>query len=142
MKDKFLNFIITYGLALGGFFVIIIGLIGIRNYYLNYEITKTNEKVTVRIIECYSRISPLAKYGRKDYFIKFEYNKKVHIKRTLSKYCKKIEGQLYIEMLVNDKKDSFIFVDEVEDKVVIISSFLLIIVGLFIAYKGLKEEIS
>jgi putative Mn2+ efflux pump MntP len=45
-------------------------------------------------------------------------------------------------MFANDKKNSFIFVDEFEDKTDVFSSIILIIVGLFIVYKGLKKELS
>lgn len=124
-----------------GLFVVLLGINCIYNYYLDYEITKRNEKVSVRVIECDTNPSFSGRHGRNRY-IKFEYNNKVHVKRTSLKYCKKIEGELYIEMLTNKEKDRFVFIGELDETIEHISSLLLITIGFFITYKGLKKEKS
>ena len=133
MKDKILSFISNYGLIVGGIFMIMISIIGLRNGYLDKQITERNETVKVKVIDC-------SETGNRHYFLKFEFKGKTFVKRTKSLYCEKISGKSEIEMLSNKKNDRFIFSDEYKTDNDYFFSSILGLMGIFIIYKGSKSK--
>ena len=133
MKDKILSFIAKYGLVIGGMFMIMISIIGLRNGYLDKQITERNKTEIVSVIDCSSS-------GNNSYFLKFEFNGKTFVKRTKSSYCKKISGKSEIEMLSNENNDRFIFADEYKTDNDYFFSSILALMGIFIIYKGRKKK--
>lgn len=113
----------------------LISLIVLRNGYLDKEITERNEKVIVKVIDC-------SEDGNRSYFLKFEFNNKVFVKRTEFKYCKEIEHTNKIELLSNKSYDRFIFPDEYKTNNNFLFGFLLSAIALIIIYKGNKDRLN
>lgn len=132
MKNKTLTFIIKYGLIMGGIFMLVVSSIIIRNGYLDKEITERNEKVVVKVIDCYET-------GKRNYFLKFEFENNVVIKRTKAKYCRNIKDTNVTELLTNENHDRFIFVDEYETNNDFLFGFILSGFALTIVFKGYKS---
>ncbi|MEN3323580.1 hypothetical protein VP395_07565 [Mariniflexile soesokkakense] len=128
--NRFFNFITENGLAIGGFFMILISCIVLRNGYLDEKITEKNNYVKVRVVDCYE-------YGKRNYFLKFEYDEKTYVKRTKALYCEKVSGKNEIEILINDNKDGFILLDEYENDFTF--GIILFSISLVIIYKGVKK---
>ncbi len=74
--------------------MLFISSIIIRNGYVDKEITKRNEKVVVRVIDCYEA-------GKKNYFLKFVFENKIVVKRNKAKYCKNLKNKNQTELLTN-----------------------------------------
>jgi len=132
LGNKILKYLIKYGLILGGIFMILVSLIIIRNGYLDKKITESNKTVNVKVIDCYET-------GKRNYFLKFEFNGKTFVKRTKEKYCKKINDTENIELLTNQNNDRFIFADEYETDNDFVYGLLLLGFATLIIYKGYRN---
>ena len=132
MKNKILIFIVKYGLIIGGIFMLLLSSIIIRNGYLDQEITERNEKVTVKVIDCYET-------GKRNYFLKFEFKNKEFVKRTKAQYCRKLVNKNETEMLTNKNRDRFIFSDELDTDNDFLFGFILSGIALVIIFKGYQS---
>ena len=112
--------------------MLLISLIVLRNGYLDKKITERNKTELVKIISCYDS-------GNSNYFLKFEFNNKIFVKRTKGFYCQEIYGKDEIEMLSNKNNDRFIFLDEYETDNDFFFGSILSVLALFIIYKGMKK---
>jgi hypothetical protein len=117
---------------MGGIFMLLVSLIIIRNGYLDKEITDRNEKITVKVIDCYET-------GKSNYFLKFEFENKVFVKRTKSIYCRNLKNKNETELLSNKKHDKFIFIDEYETDNDFLFGFILSGLAFVIIFKGYKS---
>ena len=113
--------------------MIIISIIGLRNGYLDKQVTERNKSVKVEVIDC-------SETGNGHYFLKFKFKGKEHVKRTKYLYCDRISGKNQIEMLTNESNDRFIFSDEYETDDDYFFSSILTIIGIFIIYKGIQSK--
>lgn len=132
MKNRILTFINKYGLIIGGIFMLLVSLIIIRNGYLDKQISERNEKVIVKVIDCYET-------GKRNYFLKFEFDNKEFVKRTKAQYCRNLKNTNETELLSNKNHDRFIFIDEYETDNDFLYGFLLIGFALVIIFKGYKK---
>lgn len=120
-------------LSLGGFFIFLIGGIGIYNSYIEKQITKANKAVLVDVIDCY-------RTARGDNFFKFTFEGKKFVKRTKYLFCRRISGKEKVKMLTNKDKNTFIFSDELEVNDNFGYGIVLALIGLFIVYKGFRNN--
>ena len=112
--------------------MLVISSIIIRNGYLDKEITERNEKVVVRVIDCYET-------GKKNYFLKFAFENNIVVKRTKAKYCRNLKNTNQTELLTNENRDRYIFIDEYETDNDFLFGFILSGVALIIIFKGYKS---
>jgi hypothetical protein len=132
VKNKILVFINNYGLIIAGISMLLISIVILRNGYLDKEITERNETVSVKVIDCYET-------GKSNYFIKFEFNNRVIVKRTKAEYCRKLKNKSEVEMLSNETFDRFIFLEEYESDNDFLFGFILSGLALLIIFKGSKK---
>ncbi len=112
--------------------MILVSLIIIRNGYLDKKITERNKTVNVKVIDCYET-------GKRNYFLKFEFNDKIFVKRTKEKYCKEINDTESIQLLTNQNHDRFIFADEYKTDNDFVYGFLLLGFAFVITFKGYRN---
>ena len=109
--------------------MLIVSSIIVRNGYLDKKITERNEKVVVRVIDCYET-------GKRNYFLKFEFENKIVVKRTKAKYCRNLIDTNQTELLTNENHNRFIFIDEYETDNDFLFGFILSGFALVIIFKG------
>ncbi len=107
-----------------------ISLILIRNASIDKEITELNNQVKVQIVE-WSK-------NRKSQFVKFKYGNQNISKRTSTDFYRKFRDKKEVTMLTNREKDRFIFPGEFEQENGYLYGTILVLVSLFIVYKGIK----
>ena len=131
--NKFFSFFHDRGLIIGGSFMFIISLIIISNGLIEKQITQENNRVKVKVIDCY-------KTANNDYFIKFEFNKRTFTKRTKAYYCNSISNNEEITMLSNKQLSNFIFLDEFKKDNDFTSGTILSLIAIIIIFKGFKQK--
>lgn len=112
--------------------MILVSLIIIRNGYLDKKITESNKAVNAKVIDCYET-------GKRNYFLKFEFNGKTFVKRTKAKYCEKLKDTENVQLLTNQNNDRFIFADEYKTDNDFVYGFLLIGFASIIIFKGYRN---
>ena len=112
--------------------MILVSLIIIRNGYLDKEITENKKTVNVKVVDCYES-------GKRNYFLKFEFNGKIFVKRTKKEYCDRIKNAENIELLTNQNSDRFIFADEYESDNDFVDGLLLLGFATVIIFKGYRN---
>jgi len=132
LKNKIILFIKNYGLVLGGILMLIVSLIGIRNGYIEKEITEGNKIVNVKVLKLSE--------SRSNYHLKLEYRNKTFVERIDAENFRRIKGKTEVKMLTNKEHNKFIFSDAYEQNNNFLFGSLLGIIGLIIIYKGAKES--
>lgn len=131
MKNKIILFLNKYGLILGGVVIIIVSLIGLRNGYIEKEITEENRIVKVKVLELSE--------SRSNYYLKLQYDNKAFVERIDATNFRRIKGKEEIQMLTNKEYSKFIFPDAFKQNNNFLYGSLLGFVGLIIIYKGTKQ---
>lgn len=112
--------------------MLIVSLIGIRNGYIEKEITEGDKVVNVKVLK-------LSK-SRSNYHLKLEYGNKTFVERIDAGNFRRIKGKTEVKMLTNNEHNKFIFSDAYEQNNNFLFGSFLGIIGLIIIYKGANES--
>lgn len=137
MKSKILSFFITRGLQIGGFFICLISLIVLNNGVVRKVITEENRVVSAKVLE-----TPLDcdNLGRRGGYCKLEMNGQIFVKSGNRLLCEQVFGKEKVDVLTNSEMDKIVFLNEYENSNDFLSGTLLMLFGIAIAYKGLKNK--
>lgn len=123
-------------LGIFGGFILIISFIILYGTYEKMKITERGEIITVSIREAPKDCS---KIDSNTGYCKLEYKGKVYTTRAGKKFCHLVSGKNEIDVLTNQSKDKFLFIDEY-DSSQYANGIIMVFISLIIIYKGFKGK--